>query len=296
MTADYPDWGALQAMQTFITDLNLASQTLQATAAQIADEISDTGTPLLHGTAILDAHTAYTVAAESYESPFYTFQKPGYNITVSASISGSATIPFIRARMIWWATTAGADQIAEEDWYIPATSSGTVNIYGKGPVKGQALTLQLYNYDPSYTATVTVDLLNTTQHIARDDWRTDRPASVPGFTAAPADPFAGVLALASVVSLGAGDTSTLLLPLYAGAALLNVTQSGGRSVTVNVYPLDPQVGITVTPPVYTITTTDDAIGPVLLVLPRCPCILQFTNHGTSGTNISYTMQVLEYAS
>ena len=45
MTADdYPDWGALAALQTFITNLNLASQTLQATATEIADAIASAGT------------------------------------------------------------------------------------------------------------------------------------------------------------------------------------------------------------------------------------------------------------
>jgi len=45
VATDYPDWGALAALQTFITNLNLASQDLQASATAIADAIAAAGVP-----------------------------------------------------------------------------------------------------------------------------------------------------------------------------------------------------------------------------------------------------------
>lgn len=45
MTADYSDWGGLQTLQSFLTSLNLASQSLQASANDIASAIASAGVP-----------------------------------------------------------------------------------------------------------------------------------------------------------------------------------------------------------------------------------------------------------
>lgn len=301
MTVDYADWGGLTALQDFLNGLNLASSSLQATAAQISAAVAAAGVPLLHGVtnrlnAVPGGSGAITVAHGATQFPFIpTIAKPGYVVSISGTTASAATVPFAGVSLFWKDSVTGA-QTAQENWFVPVTQGGTLGVYGKGPVKGNECSLGITNYDPAQSMTLDVQFWETTHHVSRDDWRSSTPNNVPGFTAANSDPFAGILANANTVAFAAGATSTLLLPLYSGAALLNVEQTASQTLTISVYPLDAGLGITVTPPIYQTSSSAISIGPQLLTLPRCPCILQIKNTGSSLTNVSYAMQILEYAS
>lgn len=257
------------------------------------------GTPLLTGPNTLINQDSVTVAAGGgLQNLFTSTTRPGYIIHIKASIAATATIPFLKVTMFWQNVATG-ENVAEEVWYVPASSSGTINVYGKGPMKANSLVVQLENPDPADAITAVVTVLETTHHVARDDWRSDVPNNVPGFTAIGlSDPFALILGSAVNNAAPANSVFTYLLPLYAGQVEISVTQSVAQAMFIDVFALDPTLvgaGFTGLPILVETSPAAKTVGPFPLYLPRCPCMIQIGT-GTAASNVQTTVTSLEYAS
>lgn len=270
---DYPDFGTPQA---------------HATA------ISTTGTPLLHGTDILDPHTTYTVAASGFQSPFYVVHKPGYLLQVVATCNAASTKPFMGVKLFWKTDSAGSNGIAQESWVIPASTAGLRSML-KGPVKGASFTLQLHNLDTVNSMTAVVDALDSTHHIARDDMRGDPCASVPTFTSAGGDPLNNILGDVIAGTIPASSFKSWLMPAYAGQVAINMFQSSPAvSLTTT---LQAQGDVAGQPIIFWHGPDTNAIqGPFTINTPRCPTVLTITNNGTAACTINWAAVQVEFAS
>lgn len=269
-----------------------ANQLGQNTA--IPNGIAATGTPLLHGLANRLNDTSggsgtLSVPASSTIFPFVGgITKPGYLISISSAINVAATVPFLGIQMIWKDTVTGLGT-AEEDWYIPATNSGLITIYGKGPVKGSQLSIGLQNLDPAQAQTVSVAFWETTHHIARDDWRSLGSGAVPGFS-----PAGGGFPAANALCNFAFSTSSnvsRLLPLYAGQAFITSVISGGTSPAIQITPIDPSLfgnGA-----IYGSSSMSVTAAPI--ALPRIPCLLTLVPGG-SLASFAVALTIMEFAS
>lgn len=278
-TPDFPDFGLPQA---------------HATA------ISTTGTPLLHGANVVQGANAVVCTPLGFQSPFQTVAKPGYIIAITAVSAGTPTSPWLRVSLFWFDTPNAQHGTAEEVWVIPVTTSGgsTIRVLGKGPTKGQSVTIQLHNTDGAVACTATYTFVETTQHIARDDWRSDPIASVAGQTApAQQDPWALIMGAETGIAIGASAQHAVLLPLYAGQVALNlVNPNTTKNLGVTVQAVDPALtgaaAQLFNEPLYAAETLHATIN-----LPRCPCQLVLFNNQTVGiTGLSWSMQPIELAS
>jgi len=240
MATDYPDWGALAALQTFITNLNLASQTLQATATEIADEIAATGVPLLGNPVELYNTTSYTLAAGASATVIYNAYGQtlapmsdylSYDISVSALCDASSADPFVTLRLDWFANDTTDYLLWREYWTLPAASNTAIFSWGSGPVRGAYLQVLLTNEDATYTQNIGQLVLYGNSRPAPEatpDWRSNviSGLTVPGYTVpntglAPMGApgyFSGSLAKSASLSLIAG--------IYYGEVNLQVTVTG----------------------------------------------------------------------
>lgn len=275
MTVDYPDFATPQA---------------HATA------IASTGAPLLHGVNPLAQALAVAAPVGGFPTQDFVIAKPGYVAQIKAVSAGQPTVPFLRVSLFWDDTPVGPNRTAVEAWIIPVTNSGgsTVRVFGKGPTKGGFLQMQFQNHDPALAATVTLTLIETTQHIARDDWRSDPIASVGTFVAPGGDPFANLLAGEAGQSIPASGSHQRLLPLYCGQVAFNLLQNAAVSLETTLTAQDPNAGNTI---IYQNNgSTALTQGPLIVNLPRCPVLLNLGNLGTVATNLSWAMVPVEYAS
>ena len=293
---DYADWGALAALQTFITNLNLASQTLQATATEIADEIEATGVPLLGAPAELYDTTSYilnaagtNVVIDNASSAALTDMSGylSYDISIGQQCNTSSTVPFITYRLDWFADSAGSYLMWQEYWTVPSASNESLFSWGTGPVRGHYLQVAVTNEDATYSQTISQLILLGNSRPAPEptsDWRSTVITSrtVPGYTV----PTAGLSADGMVGwwtgTLAASASRALVSSMYFGTVLLGWTVTG-TSPDVNI---QPQVFLT-THGVADIgelipATGSTTSGTTELSISRSPVILALTNE--SATN------------
>lgn len=264
------------------------------------------GTPLVNGVKFLAGPNAtLAVPANTTESFSVLSSHPGYFIDIFASIANAgATVPWYLVEFIW--QDSGAATIIDiEHFYLPAASSGRWRTCGKGPNRGQLLTVNITNYDPTYAMTVTYSIGETTQHIARDDWRTldYNTAVIPGFGGysqtpngvALGDMAAGVLAVQNNDTLPAHATWTQLLPMYTGLVYWQFNANSAITVSVrtptalgNTPNLDGDA-----PAWFDSSLTDVTIN---LAHPRHPYYLDFSNTTAAGIPLGWQGVMVENAS
>jgi hypothetical protein len=253
-----------------------------------------TGVPLTHGFGTDASAASYTITAGSESFEFFNIARTGYYVAINISIPAAATIPFLGVNMIWQSAATGLD-VAQEQWYVPASSTGAVNIWGKGPTKANSLVIGFKNFDPAQTMTVTFSLYETTHHIARDDWRSSAPSAVPAFTAPPSsDPFALVLLAAGLLSIPGTTTRTYLLPVYAGQASFTYTTSAALN-NINLAAYDPSTSTN--PFLYTAApAAASLVNAAPVTLPRCATLLTLNNTAAGAVTVNLSVMALEYAS
>jgi hypothetical protein len=288
MTVDFPDW-MTQAQQ------ELAG--FAGVTTQIQQLITAAGVPLLHGYNALQTGTVLTAAGGAQAFSGADFEKIGYNIGLQCSIANvAATNPFVLVELTWQDVTH-ANSLSIERYYVPLASSGTTFVFGKGPAKGPHLSLRVLNFDPAFTATVVLTLLECTHHLARDDWRCNFGNNVPGFTLIPGQDVFG-LVLGGIggggVAIGAGLSKVYLMPLYAGQINIALNMSVAGNTDVFVYAQDPNLAAAV--PIFNQRLTVIEPPPLLVTLPRAPCTLTITNATAGAITYQFGVTALEYAS
>lgn len=262
-------------------------------SSTISQDIATNGTPLLHGANVILSGTTYSPipAGGSVLTSIMQVHKPGYFITLVASplLTGS-TVPFITVQLYWYADAGGTETVSLEQWTMPTGQVLTgYAVMGRGFTKGNYLKLQFFNLDPSVNAQMqVVDITETTQHIARDDWRVQAAATVTGYATPPnSQPLSNLL---SAGTLNPGNS--FLLPLYAGEADLCVnTMIAGQTMTITSPNLDGYLPAGLS--FYQATGVAGNVNAARIILPRFPVLIGLS--GAAGT-VGFSLTALEYAS
>lgn len=283
----------------------------QEIAAQIATgSASGTpgGTPLLHGFDFIQGPNAnFNIPANGSVTTGGTFMKPAYVVGLSVTVSsGGATCPFLLVGMTWMDST-NTVELGHEKWYIPAASSGTYYHVGKGPVKGAHLSMKLTNLDPGFAMTATLNLLESTYPISRDDWRgvDYQTASVPGYGAYGVTPTglaygqmaSGFLAIQNNDTLPAHTTWSFLLPLYSGPVFWQFNANTAITAAVRVptqFNVASDNGLDGDSPAWFDTSLTDVT--VEIAHPRVPLYVTFSNTTASAIPLGWQAIMVENCS
>lgn len=278
---------------------NIGATIGQEVAAQIASGSAagtPGGTPLLHG-----VKPVFTVAGQvigpgaSFSTGFVTVTKPGYVINIRANMGAVlAAVPFILADVEWRVNASGTIDSAEELWYIPGGNNTNRRTTGKGPTKGDRMQVTFTNGDAVNSVTLSCIIWETTQHIARDDWRSDAPTPSTTAGAIKHDTLANILANDSF-NVNAATTQVRNLPLYSGAANIWISSNGTAGSEITIVPVG-DFNLATPQQVASLDWTQPFRSPVPLTLPRCPCQLQAINTGAGAVTLQVSMTALEYAS
>lgn len=254
------------------------------------------GTPLLHGVKQVYASGSQVIAISgTFTTPAITITKPGYLIRVTAQMSASsAANPTVKCDVNWTVAASGTPITAQEIWFVPAAAASAMRTDGRGPTKGDTVTITLTNGDSVDTVTVFVTIWETTQHMARDDWRSTGTVGSSLGTPAVNIAYAGILANESV-NVGAGATAVRNLPLYCGQASVFINQNAAAGSQVQIFP----AGAFSLVSQLAIANLDWTAAPHSLIgvpLPRAWCQIQATNNGAGAVFFNYSVIALEYAS
>jgi hypothetical protein len=150
----YPDYQALNDLKTFITDLSLATTTLQATAEQIANEIEAIGVPLLAKPVNLYDSGEITVAAgetghviDNASGDALTDMGPylSYELAITQVCDSTADVPFLTYNFNWYGDSAGTKLIYQDKWTLPGSSNAALETIGAGPVRAAYLQVTMNN-------------------------------------------------------------------------------------------------------------------------------------------------------
>jgi hypothetical protein len=253
------------------------------------------GTALTHGSNRIPG-IVKAIAAGGSASSVIQFAKPGYYANIRPQYSGvSGNTPFCKVQWIWADANPKTIDIGQQTWTVPLHNAGLYSpVLARGPVGGPYAQLNVTNLDPGQPITFFADLWESTQHIARDDWR---DSDINGFNGAggftpapPAQPSSNKLAS---FALSVFAATTYILPLYAGQAFLNAVFNpvAGGSVFFQITDLITNAIIYQSAG----TTTSAIIVQTPITLPRNPCALGLQAPATGGSfNIS--LNTMEYAS
>jgi hypothetical protein len=308
VTADYQDWGALAALQTFITDLNLASQTLQATAEQIAAEIAATGVPLLGNPAELYSQASLAVTAgasgqviDNTASAALTAMGGylSYDVAITPKNTGSATTPFVTMTLSWYGDAAGSVLIYQEMWTVPAASSGAYYVIGSGPVRGAYLQVTVTNEDATHGQQLAAFALYGNSRPAPEPepaWFTVPSGSpaVTGYTLTDSGHTTDGMLLHYHGNLTAGSSVNLLGALYFGQQGLDVSVSGtSPSLSVSPQAYVSGKGLVDIWASFVVGTEADT-SQQLIYTPRSPLVLNLVNNNASN-GVTFTIAVVAAA-
>lgn len=192
-----------------------------------ADAISFTGAPLLSlSGAIISDLIISLQPGQSVPIPNLLISQLGYEIQISTTIGSGSTTPFVVTDLSWIDPTSGL-AVAEEQWILPCADSDNINTFnGTGPTKAGELTVTLTNLDAAAEATVTIVMLANSRVYIRDRWiqTVDNPSA--DYPIVGGRPFSNVIASYSNQSVPAGESISVLLPLYAGDVSWYIDQLG----------------------------------------------------------------------
>lgn len=235
----------------------------------------------------------------------------GYEINAQLTAAASAgnTAPFLLATATWYdddsLTALPVDSIS---WYLPVNSPAAATAWplsGHGYIRGQYMSLQLTNLDPTIAATYTVLVRGTSRTFARDDWRwlPGNGAVVPGYTIPITGAGRGTLLVAAAnptVNQGA-SAAVRLLPLVAGKVRLSWSATGltAAAAQVTVAPVN-STGATPPVPLYVsqlggVTPASGAPPSTLVDVPlgRDCCTLTMANVGAVGNgNAAFDVTIM----
>lgn len=294
-----------------IAALGLATLTAQNTqigqlssgvGTTIATDVSNTGAPVLHGfnELVTDVATVVPVSITPTTLATVSLKKPGYIINAMASISASATSPFVQITMTW-TDSSGSNVLAIENWVFPATSGAVpMPIIGRGQVKGPRLVISAINIDPGFSETVTITFLETSFAAQRDDWR----SIYLGYTTAPTVPGYTVIQPGltqneignEAIGLAVNTAATFLLPLYAGEIGFFAAGSLGDSLQCTIQ-TPPGIGEAYGGSmfVWQNTAIPGEITGQTCILPRCVCEVILKNGPTATQTLTFTGTLFDYS-
>lgn len=272
---DYPDFGEVQGS---------------------ADSIAATGVPLLSNSGVvIGQQTLVVPGGQLFQMPILPVTLPGYELQISATIGGTATVPFLQLELQWSDPIFNL-LVADEKWGIPCGNSPQVNtVVLTGPTKGNQLLVQFKNLDPAIAATVTIVALFNSRFYSKD-----RPMQVvtnnpPGFVYVGDHSSYGVIGTLSAITVNAGNTSTRLFPLYSGDVLFYMDQAGNSAA-------NSQLQLQVAPTslfgasAFWSASPSGGVGngtSQILRFPRSPVQLVYANSGASPAVVNAKVIALD---
>lgn len=280
------------------TSVHLVNTTL-GTPAQTADVqgvpagIASAGVPALAGVISESSGIQDVPAAGSITLGPIPWTRPSYELALGFSIGSSATSPFAGVQLTWTDSASG-DIIDVQSWY-PAAGNGSICRHGgRGPAKGDVLTVTITNGDPGLVMSVSYAILQSSRSYTRDEWRTTAMATPPGFTLPNVDPGSDILGQSSL-TLAASGQATRILPLFNGVAQL--AAQGGSSFHVDI---DAVSDISLAAPsIPLVALQSGATGPssqginAEFPLPRCHAIFTVYN-GTTAQDIAIAIIIKRF--
>lgn len=255
-------------------------QTPQAHATAIAA----TGVPLLISPTVLTSQIAQTLAAGGGgqrfpAAGFYTVTQVGYQLFVQVQSQATSTSPFLKIRL-QWADAGSGLPLGDEEWIIPAPSSGPYGVVLEGQAKGNQAFVTIQNADTKTQTFSLVFQLNS-QIYPHDRMRPMfnlQSATVPGFTLpADIDMPMGLYGMGSF-SAAAGATTSLLIATYNGLMQVKLHMNSGGAGFFTFTPIDPFTTVPNDVVKLNITSPQDAMYNIYL--PRVPTTFSFHNTGS----------------
>lgn len=256
------------------------------------------GTPLATGEANVVNVSSWTVPAAQTVTVAASINvtRPGYVVRMNAAASSptQATVIPVQVDLVWSNASIGFNVLRQRWSFLAGTNAVPHYIFGSGPTLGQTLTVLITNNGASGSVEGELFIDETTYPQATHDWRTDdyTAMTIAGWTGAnqsyPLHDVGGnLLASVNALSVPAGTTDEILLPLYSGAAMFSfqsnpVTGSsfaiqteadpvGALKYLTSANPATAGIGVTISP----------------VFLPRSQCVLLVANTRTSGANTVY---------
>lgn len=271
----------------------------QEVAALIASGLSTGapgGTPLLHGAKQIYSLTGQVIAANSsFATGFQTVTKPGYIIRITADNTAGLTVtPIVECDVLWQVSASGSVAASEEIWYTWSGNNAQRRLLGKGPTKGDRMQVTFTNADLVNSVTLNVTIWETTQHIARDDWRGDKGVTSTTATTMVGDMLANIIAC-DTYTVGAGANVARNLPVYSGPASIWINQNAAAGSVVSIVAAGDS-NLAVFNPVVQLDWTALPFQLKNIYLPRAPCQVQALNQGAGPVTFSVCIIALENAS
>lgn len=272
---DYPDFGEVQSS---------------------ADSIAATGVPLLSNSSVVIGQQTLVVAGgQLFQMPILPVTLPGYELQISASIGGAATIPFLQLELQWSDPIFNL-LVADEKWGIPCGNSPQVNtIVLTGPTKGNQLEVQFKNLDPAVTVTVTVVALFNSRFYSKDRVIQVVTNNPPNYTYVGDHSSYGVIGTLSALTINAGGNPSRLFPLYSGDVLFYMDQAGNTAA-------NSQLQLQVAPTSVFGTGAFWSASPTggvgngssqILRFPRSPVLLTYLNSGANPAIVNAKVIALD---
>lgn len=215
--------------------------------------------------------------------------QPSYELQVQVSTNPAATVPFIDMIIAWNDSVSGL-VVAEEEWILGAGSGfSNQNVYAiKGPSKGDQVTLNFINLDPSVSIQITFTMLVNSRSLNRDKIYTLAYSAPPGFTGPGLAGFTNVICSISGMNINAGASQTRLFPPYAGDVWLWVDQQGNASGNSNFSLQVAPTSFFGSAPFYGASPVSGTPGGQGIVQrwPRGHVLLTYNNTGTVASTVN----------
>jgi hypothetical protein len=244
-----------------------------------ANAIAATGVPLLSAANNLAnvGNTNIPIGGTTPQGPFAITQI-GYEIFLSCECNAVSTSPWFTVQLTWSDSVSGRT-VAVEQWDLAATAGSFQQYMGTGPTKGDTLNILFTNTDTVNIMTFVLSFTQNSRVYGRDDWRQLSTHTPPGFTNANIS--MGALILGSTgASVPANGSNTRLIGMYAGEAVLSIS-NGAQALTFTIVEVaDPTIGLGSSGGlIYTNTVAANGNLNAQIQLPRSVCAMTLFNGG-----------------
>lgn len=258
-----------------------------------ANQIAATGVPLLTKSNRLYQQAFPAVGpGNAAGTGTLSVSQIGYEVLLSAQFPLGTASPFCEAQITWKDSTTGF--IVDTDSFIltGSTAVGGWSTNGKGPTKGDQMTVKVTNLDAASSAAITITVLQNSRVYPRDKWfgvnNINSGMTVPGFTLPRIPDDETVLGMLGGVSIPATSTSEFLFGMHSGAIAVGLDQGAGPWTSIGLMiAAVPSSAYTADNPIYAAVAPPPAFQ---IAGSRSP--LRVELHNTATTSFTATMSMI----
>lgn len=211
-----------------------------------------------------------------------------YDIALQVQAGTGSTSPWMTVQIFFYDDdTASARAVDRVYWHIPmgGQASGVTRIYGNGPQSGRYMSITLHNGDSvACSAAVQVNSTARQRDIHDWNWSVADSNNVPTYNLASGAGYSANLGEQSGVNVNAGQTKGWLMSLGAGRVWFWCSSTTGN---VDVQLLAQPSGGFGTAPIWETTLAANAPQGQMMLFPRAPVLVNFTNNGAGAASVSF---------